>query len=280
MICSERFFSEHKSKQKTEKKNHRPVIIQLLNSTTVIGLYSMVKVPYLVKGNQLVMERLMGKLYNLVYLLLLALPVKSAAIDTPPSSGTITDSRDGRQYHWIRIGEHKWLTENMAFELKESYPKCELCDVNDGTANNEGITKHDYIENYGRLYPWESALSVCPDGWRLPTIEEWQHAIEAHGPLYLSGRKMSKNAAELSSWGNWNGYASNDLGFSVLPAGRIEVSWDNFINYMKGFAFFWSATTSSKEHAYSVSMNHFQDGVEIRPRGKYIYAMSVRCINE
>lgn len=196
----------------------------------------MVKVPYLVKGNQLVMERLMGKLYNLVYLLLLALPVKSAAIDTPPPSGTITDSRDGRQYHWIRIGEQKWLTENMAFGLKESYPKCELCDVNDGTANNEDITKHDYIENYGRLYPWESALSVCPDGWRLPTIEEWQQAIEAHGPLYLSGRKMSKNAAELSSWGNWNGYASNDLGFSVLPAGRIEVSWDNFINYMKGFA--------------------------------------------
>ncbi|MEM7297680.1 MAG: FISUMP domain-containing protein, partial [Bacteroidota bacterium] len=51
-----------------------------------------------------------------------------------------------------------WMTQNLNFESEESKCKYES-DLN--------------CETYGRLYTWEVAKNVCPDGWHLPSDDEW-----------------------------------------------------------------------------------------------------------
>lgn len=73
---------------------------------------------------------------------------------------TITDSRDSNKYEVVIIGDQTWFAENANFYIEGScyYDKDSL-----------------KYENNGRLYTWEMAQKVCPEGWRLPSDDEWKN---------------------------------------------------------------------------------------------------------
>lgn len=85
--------------------------------------------------------------------------VGCASTETSPhQDGIFVDSRDGRRYPVVRLGEQTWMARNLAFPVDPSWcyeDRAGDCDRN------------------GRLYPWHSAVEACPDGWHLPGDEEW-----------------------------------------------------------------------------------------------------------
>jgi uncharacterized protein (TIGR02145 family) len=86
-----------------------------------------------------------------------------------PSTSQFVDSRDGQSYDIVTIGTQTWFAENLNFD----------------TGDNTSACYDDNSENcfiYGRLYTGESALTSCPDGWHLPSKEEWETLID-----YLGG---------------------------------------------------------------------------------------------
>ncbi len=75
-----------------------------------------------------------------------------------------TDSRDGKTYGTTAIGPLIWMTENLKFS-----------DAGEGSSC---FGKNPYnMSSYGVLYNWNTAIKACPEGWRLPTGEEFRSLL-------------------------------------------------------------------------------------------------------
>jgi len=75
----------------------------------------------------------------------------------------VIDIRDNREYGIVRIGEFKWFSENLKFQSPKS--KC---------YKNKKIN----CEKYGRIYPSSELETVCPKGWRVPNVKDWEYLKE------------------------------------------------------------------------------------------------------
>lgn len=156
------------------------------------------------------------------------------------NSGTFVDERDGHEYKWIEINDQTWMAENVSYQPASG---------NYWPADNES-----YVETYGYLYDWRTALKVCPSGWHLPHRAEWRELNN-----YLARNAGGKlKEAGTSHWKAPNNNATNEYGFSALPGGMavsdmviavgIEGSWwtctftieDNITS-----AYFWKMTYDS-----------------------------------
>ena len=96
-------------------------------------------------------------------------------------------------------------------------------------------------EIYGKLYNWyavNDSRGLAPEGWHIPTDDEWTTLTNYLGGEDVAGGKMKSIGT--AYWNSPNTDATNESGFSVLPGG--------YRNYVGSFydvrlnAFFWSAT--------------------------------------
>jgi uncharacterized protein (TIGR02145 family) len=120
------------------------------------------------------------------------------------SCQTFTDIRDNRRYAYTVIGEQVWMAENLDYSANGS-----VC------YNNSQIN----CNKYGRLYDWATAMDVCPEGWHLPSDDEWSVLI-ARGARSLKAT---------SGWTDFDGISSNgndSYGFAALPCGNVSSSGD------------------------------------------------------
>ena len=88
---------------------------------------------------------------------------------------TMKDSRDGQTYKTVKIGKQVWMAENMNYDIKHSY-------CYDNNPEN--------CEKYGRLYTWAAANYVCPEGWHLPTKEEFEILMSNVGEIETAGKML------------------------------------------------------------------------------------------
>ncbi|MBN1184797.1 MAG: hypothetical protein JXB49_21100 [Bacteroidales bacterium] len=93
-------------------------------------------------------------------------------------TGKYTDPRDGRIYKIIKIGDQWIMAENLAYKPGSG----NYWLYNDDTNN---------FSKYGYLYDWETAQNIAPEGWHLPSVEEWN---ELH--RFLGAYKKVINEAD------------------------------------------------------------------------------------
>lgn len=134
------------------------------------------------------------------------------------------DPRDGRSYKTIILDGEEWMAENMAYKLA---PKTYSYESEEDKAIRKKITAVAYeqeeknVKQYGRLYNWEDALRVCPDGWHLATSQEWGKFLKKIGGM----KKVGGILRSKEDWGkNWKG--TDLIGFNIKPAGYGSFSKD------------------------------------------------------
>jgi len=113
-------------------------------------------------------------------------------------SGTFTDSRDDKTYKTVTIGGKTWMAQNLNYQTGNS-----VCYGGDDSN----------CEKYGRLYDWMGSNKVCPNGWHLPSRDEWVELATMVG-FKKSGKKLKST----SGWDE-NGNGTDDYGFSALSGG-------------------------------------------------------------
>ena len=143
-------------------------------------------------------------------------------------SKQFTDRRDERIYCYTVIGGTDWMSQNIAYK---------------GT---DGKTGFSYFyspvmdELFGRLYSLDEALTICPEGWRLPVQDDFNEMARIFNPSAsysvtqsipdIAGHMMTDarfNGEKL--WEYWpNVTIDNRTGLSALPIGYALIeSYDN-----------------------------------------------------
>lgn len=181
--------------------------------------------------------------------------------------GTMKDLRDGQTYKTVKIGKQVWMAENMNYDIKHSY-----CYDN----------KPENCEKYGRLYTWGAANYVCPEGWHLPTKEEFEILMSNVGGIETAG-KMLKSKQGWEPYEHEFEHALQDgngidkYGFNALPAGSGGTS-GNFFDAGKN-TLFWGATERGEYYAYYLLLYYNYETAYLYYLSKN-NAYSVRCLRD
>jgi uncharacterized protein (TIGR02145 family) len=172
------------------------------------------------------------------------------------------DSRDGNAYKYVIIGSQTWMAENLRYETSNT--KC----YNNDPSN---------CEIFGILYDWNTAITICPSGWHLPSDEEWRELRRfiALGEILYSEEERARLKANSDLWISDKG--TDDFGFTALPGGYY---FNNFTKIGE-WATFWS-TTISEFHANTSHFRYISNsgGLDIAPYTIGKTWTNVRCIKD
>ena len=146
--------------------------------------------------------------------------------------------------------------------------------------NNGVIEKYCYYndpnncDTYGGLYQWnemmqyvtnEGTQGICPSGWHLPALAEFETLISAVN--------NNGNALKKIGQGTGSGAGTNTSGFSALLAGFCY--YNGYFHNLGNFTLFWSSTEYSATGAYnlllwyggsSITLDYYtrEDGYSVR----------------
>ncbi len=168
---------------------------------------------------------------------------------TSNETSTYKDSRNGKVYKTVKIGNQVWMAENLNYDAGKG------CNCYDNSASN--------CEKYGRLYTWEAAKRAVPKGWHLPSKKEFETLLsnvsvdmeDAYEHIIIGGSS----------------------GFNALFGGD-RTSNGNFF-YMGECAYFWSSTEYDNSNAWYLGVLSGRKSAEwinyLKNNG-----FSMRCIKD
>jgi uncharacterized protein (TIGR02145 family) len=216
--------------------------------------------------------------------------------DVPTGSKTITfpfvacTDIDGNHYATVSIGTGKsgaqiWMAQNLNVGtwINVSQPQ-----TNNGITEKYCYSDYDYnCSIFGGLYQWHEVMQyvdtigakgICPNGWHLPTIDEWAYLITYLGGIEVAGGKLKTTGT--SSWLSPNIGATNECGFSVLPAGWFDSIFAHGFTNIGELAYFWTTLSRSGFYIdyYSLELSYNWYFVYVTENPTPYDAYSVRCI--
>ena len=207
--------------------------------------------------------------------------------------GTFIDIRDGQSYAAVKIGTQCWMAQNLNIGTR--------INGNVNMQYNGVIEKYCYNDDtancsiYGGLYQWNEAMNysqtpgaqgICPDGWHIPTDEEWctlttyLDATVNCAASGLSGTDAGGKMKEMGfiHWNPPNTGATNSSGFTGLPGGGV---WGPFyVNYWhdkKNVGYIWSSTQSTGSDIW-INVLCYNDAHVERNHYNWSDGLSIRCL--
>ncbi len=209
-------------------------------------------------------------------------------------TGTLTDV-DGNVYKTVKIGTQWWMAENLrTTRYSDGTPigyvpsqyTWQRLESNQSAYcfydNNDSLYKY----TLGGLYTWAAASGnhpsgselvpssirgVCPDGWHLPSNEEWNILVSTVKDDMGSseiGKKLKAKGWDAKGGDNYYKFSALATGYRNTAAQYNELG--SSVNW-------WTATATGTEAAYFRSFR--SDGQHLQYQyNKKHYGYSVRCV--
>ncbi len=151
---------------------------------------------------------------------------------------------DGYQYNTVMIGDQEWMTENLKTTIYSNSLPITTGLTNDEWANTTEAAysvyadNFDYKDTHGLLYNWYAVNSehgICPDGWKVPSEEDFDELLDFVESIFNDGRAGNKlkscrqvnsplgGNCSVSDHPRWNAdnthYGTDEFGFSAHGVG-------------------------------------------------------------
>jgi uncharacterized protein (TIGR02145 family) len=206
------------------------------------------------------------------------------------TTGTMTDSRDGKVYKTVVIGTQTWMAENLnvsTFRNGDPIPEAKTADewIKAGKNKQPAWCYYDNDTangaKYGKLYNWyavNDSRGLAPVGYHIPSKVEWIKLTDFLGGESVAGTKMK--STDFGS--NFNGIinGTNESGFSGLP-GSYRYNFGRFGEEL-GIDGWWWASTSANANAFqalSCYLVYFRDPLNWLWSDTEM-GFSVRCLRD
>lgn len=190
---------------------------------------------------------------------------------------------DGNIYKTIVLGNsQEWMSENLrTTTCADGTPIPNVENKNDWKTQSTPAWANyqndiDYNEPYGKLYNWYAVnqCDVCPNGWRVPSKEDWNDLQNYLGSD--AGGKMKDKGTEF--WKPYNNGATNESKFSSIPGG-LRHSDGAFNIKFHTYAYYWSTTEDPQSNLGALGV--FNSYISIGLNGSGFFKMNglnIRCI--
>lgn len=207
---------------------------------------------------------------------------------TKPKNSLIT------KYKSVNIGNQEWMIENLNvdyFRNGDVIPEAKTEEEWDELGLNEKPAycyydiNSDYGNIFGKLYNWfavNDPRNICPTGWHVPTIKEWNILISYLGGESIAGGRLKEKGC--SHWIEPNTGATNECLFKALPGGNVGRRFVSdclidLFRYMGLGSYFWTSTSFETGCAEQIYIYHNSSMVESINELKS-FGVSVRCIKD
>lgn len=209
-------------------------------------------------------------------------------------------SHQGYDYATVLIGNQCWFAENLRswrFNDDAVIP-AGLSDIEWSSTTSGAVAVYgedagcgnsspdidacdadQSLNEYGRLYNWQAvddARGLCPNGWHVPTDEEWFVMMEELGGYYVAGVQMKTDYGWSDGWAG-SGNGTNLSGFSGLPGGHRSPYGGSFNS--AGFRGYWWSSTPNGSKAWCWFMDS-DEGYLFRSDQEVHFGQSIRCIKD
>jgi uncharacterized protein (TIGR02145 family) len=214
----------------------------------------------------------------------------------------------GGDIETVDIGDQTWMKKNL--NVPHNSGKGNSWCYDDDESN---------CDEYGRLYDWAAAMDLpsscnssscasrvqakhrglCPEGFHVPTGEEWQTLMNfaGHestcilcGSAFAAGRKLKAQ----SGWNDYEGSSSNgtdEYGFSALPGGIFIPGTGHYAGFsdVGNNGYWWGASEDAINNpsydAYFQSLTCRTEGFSCNsvcgsPYNPKSDGYSVRCLKD
>ncbi|MGM0579274.1 MAG: FISUMP domain-containing protein [Bacteroidota bacterium] len=176
----------------------------------------------------------------------------------------------------VTIGDQEWTLKNLSvslFQNGDSIPHVKSVEEWE-KAGKEGTPAWCYYENdpangalYGKLYNWHAVVDtrgIAPEGWHVPSFEEWKELREYLGGEDVAGKKLKST----SDWYD-EGNGTNESGFTALPARYRELGGEfAFGSELGADARFWTTSTGMWDDPFAIRLYAKYDRMQITDQGK------------
>jgi uncharacterized protein (TIGR02145 family) len=208
----------------------------------------------------------------------------------PPKMKSIINEIKPNEYTTVKIGNQKWMPQNLNINffrngdlIAEAKTEKEWA-----KAGMLGDPAWCYYNNdpsngniYGKLYNWHAVNDIleerglAPEGWHIPTNEEWTILTDYLGGEDIAGGKLKEVGT--THWNSPNTDATNKSCFTALPGGNR--SPDGHFTDIGDSGYWWSADELTNNPLQTRTMHNNCCNVLIGNQHKS-NGFSIRCIKD
>jgi uncharacterized protein (TIGR02145 family) len=184
---------------------------------------------------------------------------------------------DGNEYKTVIIGQQEWMAENLRTRTYADGSPVLASHIRSRGGNLIQNTFF-YGDAFGELYSRNvieySESTVCPAGFHVPSLAEWNYMLDEVGRDQAGSRLRAKGPI---FWESSNS-ASNETGFSAIAAGHSEAS--NLSSSFKNLllrANYYTSTAGGRDFNWSVQLRVDSDEVTTESITEYL---AIRCVKD